>query len=841
MEMDSFVAFSGPSGYQEDDSHFAQPSASSLADQHKTAFFHQHQIPCDIKPRLTKEQHDILEGHFQRAPKPNTATKKTFADTLGVSLDKVNNWFQNRRAKSKQDAKKAHGTYNMLAQQQTNHSGFSSDSELSPAFAASDYFSIMQQFAADEQAPGLGISHAQEYQNQDGLGGLPYSDSMGDVEQLQEFIALPQMPQEMFDSPQELNRRTLTQDQFDAFAQNAAPMNGPENYEYYPTGYAGGHHAMHEMYSVPEDQICKQQNAFVLQNNVPLPMSSHDSSLGSSLSEQSLPSMPYQQDPSSISASSSEWNHSRSSSLHQDELFMEMSGSAQQPARATSQWQPGQSVPVDYNALSQEFRQVAQARPSLQQPQAHEQPLAWPADEAYVRKESSTSLLEQNMSNVGINTPQLQHQATFKSPAPPATIAARRQRPRPAGLHLGPVRSHSYNGASQPGSPAPQQQQSLTGQPLLTPGQPLRRIRSNNIMSGVAQGRVQKLPGSAQRSPLAWTFADAMSSPKAFRHVSGQSSTSTLAPPTPMSPGEILRPQVPSWQACGHVSRQPSISETDFEHGVVFAPSASAPPRNFTSPPQTPMYQAQSFAKQRISNSAMNENTPPQSAPASQQCFPINTFPVQSQMQPPPPHQHQLQQTPVQQMQMYAPQQQQYMNVGMPEQQFQAPNVTFAPSQHFMMPTTAAPTGVPMQFSTGVPVVNEHGVLQMMYPAPMQPVQFIQHAPPSVQAPPQPQPQQQLHTPPQGQYGMFSTVGPTPSLKVAPPPPRQPTPQPKQELFVHEYSPPQELKRAATPRRHAVDTGPKNYVFAHQTPEHFGKGKKSADAKASNSPASNSS
>jgi hypothetical protein len=48
------------------------------------------QISCDIKPRLTKEQHDILEAHYQDQNKPNTVTKKRFAETLNVSLDKVN-------------------------------------------------------------------------------------------------------------------------------------------------------------------------------------------------------------------------------------------------------------------------------------------------------------------------------------------------------------------------------------------------------------------------------------------------------------------------------------------------------------------------------------------------------------------------------------------------------------------------------------------------------------------------------------------------------------------------------------------------------------------------------
>lgn len=48
------------------------------------------QISCDIKPRLTKEQHDILEAHYQKQSKPNTNTKKGFAESLNVSLDKVN-------------------------------------------------------------------------------------------------------------------------------------------------------------------------------------------------------------------------------------------------------------------------------------------------------------------------------------------------------------------------------------------------------------------------------------------------------------------------------------------------------------------------------------------------------------------------------------------------------------------------------------------------------------------------------------------------------------------------------------------------------------------------------
>ena len=75
-----------------------------------------------------------------------------------------------------------------------------------------------------------------------------------------------------------------------------------------------------------------------------------------------------------------------------------------------------------------------------------------------------------------------------------------------------------------------------------------------------------------------------------------------------------------------------------------------------------------------------------------------------------------------------------------------------------------------------------------------------------------------------------------------------PQPQPQPEFFVHEYTPPADLKRAATPRSKlpavefvgaggaahglglggSATGGPKSYTFAHSGPEHF-EGKKEKD------------
>ena len=48
------------------------------------------EFSCDSKPRLMKEQHDILEDHFQKQNKPNANTMMSFAKSLDVSVDEIN-------------------------------------------------------------------------------------------------------------------------------------------------------------------------------------------------------------------------------------------------------------------------------------------------------------------------------------------------------------------------------------------------------------------------------------------------------------------------------------------------------------------------------------------------------------------------------------------------------------------------------------------------------------------------------------------------------------------------------------------------------------------------------
>lgn len=78
-----------------------QLSEAQVLDSNTTALQHsmrlhalhpdmEQRVSHESKPRLSKEQQDILERHFQAQPKPSTTIKRGFADNLGVPLDKIN-------------------------------------------------------------------------------------------------------------------------------------------------------------------------------------------------------------------------------------------------------------------------------------------------------------------------------------------------------------------------------------------------------------------------------------------------------------------------------------------------------------------------------------------------------------------------------------------------------------------------------------------------------------------------------------------------------------------------------------------------------------------------------
>ena len=199
------------------------------------------------------------------------------------------------------------------------------------------------------------------------------------------------------------------------------------------------------------------------------------------------------------------------------------------------------------------------------------------------RSDSSTDLTNA-MSNVDVQT-EVKAEPVFKQPAPPAVnIAARRKRPRPAAIQGAALRSQSYMG---PMPISPNAKSALLG-----PTSPMRRIKSagNNL-----RGRIQKsVSGSAQRSPLNFeTFAEAGAfdeyrktpSISGSQTASAQPMTGNLAPPTPLSPPEME-----------HLQSEGQSSSSDVEQAFTyqpdypgyFIPTTGEMQGNVGTPPMTP-------------------------------------------------------------------------------------------------------------------------------------------------------------------------------------------------------------------------------------------------------------
>lgn len=659
---------------------------------------------------------------------------------------------------------------------------------------------MMQQWSAElSPANALGISHPPNASAIVPPHTAPFLNGSATDATMNAYIPNAHFAPAVFSgSQEEFNRRTLTQEQFDAMERSGGMVDSLGNWQEFEMNFGGDQGAMNAMF--PSNDF-KSAGQGVYGYPIGAPMTSYDSTVPSNLSAESLPHFPSStamQTRPNMSANSSDWSGSRSSSI-QEAAINQMQLQHAPAAMVTSQWQPGQSIPVDSTQQAEEFRQIrtqAQARVSPQQPM-HEPLSAW-SDDAFVRRGSSASLLAQSMSTVGLQTPPQPQNPTFKSPAPPANIAARRQRaPRPAALGAAALRSQSHSGAVQSATLSHAQPPQVNSAAAAG----LRRIKSSTFMGAVAPGRVMKsTPGSAQRSPMHQNFADAMNSPHLLRHVSSQSHGS-LAPPTPLSPKDTSSVEAPGqflqWQS--NVSRQASIAETDAEHAHSYRSASTVPAQDVSSPPHTPMYQ-RSNAQSRFNGSMGLENTPPQSAPAGQTCFSSNMFSVpqasQQQMHPP---------APFQQFAHAGPLSQPFADAAMPDQQFQMSSVAFVPTQHGNVPTSVP--GLPMDFANGVPMVNAAGDVTLYFPN-----QF-QYAP--EQQAYGPTPPQTMHTPPQIAYPFAASVSDSPSSQGSAPKAAS------ADFFVHQYSPPDSVKRGSTPRRGPTDTVPKNYAFAHTGPEHY--------------------
>jgi len=667
---------------------------------------------------------------------------------------------------------------------------------------------------------GLGITRADS--------GTSSHDNMPTTLSPQDLLS-PTSQKSMKQEDLETNRKTLTQDDFDTFAHGGDydPNQSSDNLKSETATSNDNDLLINEYF--PELTDFTFDNALdddVLGPTDMQPAFSTDSytstfSEAPSMSTLNSTAEPIAQRQASTQSSASDWSEHSTPSLsltpavqqtdsvfNSDENDISPRGKVPTPVSA---WQPGHSVPVDYEEMDREFREAAlrsanQAN-STSEPQSRtssnpfsDSSIGFPDDQIMSSAEPPAGLT-QSMNNMEItNTVSkpraLRNQSSMSSMS--GGIAARRQRPRPQPLSSTSLRSASYCA----GSGLPTSTGVPASQSTLTPTAPtLRRIKSSNVMNGIANGRISKNIGG-QRSPLNFTFADAMNAPKFARSVSGYSpasamgvGNSSLAPPTPLSPTEMpprfdFQRELQRYQQAQAMSqamsRQPSMNESIDENGLLTAGG-----NTFSSPPTTPLYGPQ-FSRGRLG--MMNENTPPQSAPATQQCFPGGMFPQSVPMQASLSQQQQ-------QQQMFRAQQQSYMPM-MPSEYPPMPNV--------MMQTQPQYAG---QYLEQLAAAQQYAAMPQMVPA-SQPMgmsyQNMQYA--------QMMNAQQMSA---QQYNYLRANNPGVLISQQQAQMAQAKNIPAADFFVHEYSPPQDVKNAGTPRK--ADGGPKNYTFANHGPEHFEK------------------
>ncbi|KAF2706616.1 hypothetical protein K504DRAFT_60658 [Pleomassaria siparia CBS 279.74] len=605
--MDRFFSNNGDSAPQRPPSQPRLPAKPATAPPAKN-----HTGCADVKPRLTKEQHDMLEAHFQTQNKPSTSTKKGFAETLNVPVDKINNWFQNRRAKVKQDHKKLINQYNMnmgmygtpqipivtsqypprpehsQPQPPMNQDYYSVNADISPTCLPVE--SIERPSALDL---GSQISLHPPFDMHHSLRSIPETDRSTSYHPdavMQSFMAATAGPSYMQNNSASLPQ----QDANYPYDVNSLP----HTYANHTSNSAEAQHSTSSISSEPSPFSGAQPTITRQSSGDPNPSSvtSIVSAFSGWVDEQNTgPEMKSLND----CGNPFQYNIPQASVSEHTLPLWASNGQSQSFSQSDFYQHPNASAHAIMPSPGQSERKLSTGPSEFGTPPAF-------GDDAFARRNSSTTNLANNIEAVHI---QSGNPDDFKQPNQPSSIAARRHK-RPTALNSNTLRSASYTG----GMPSPGAND-----------QTLRRIRSSGIAS--AAGRIQKPnPGSAQRSPMTLTFAEAAASPKFARAFSASSTSGSLAPPTPLTPNEM--PRQLYWQSNavirGHQSMPEHSSPESFNAQWSVEPQSAGLYSSATSPPSTPIDMVQ--LNQALLADELYRSTPPQSAPATQQSFSRTSF-----------------------------------------------------------------------------------------------------------------------------------------------------------------------------------------------------------------------
>ncbi|KAL8794501.1 MAG: hypothetical protein Q9195_002974 [Heterodermia aff. obscurata] len=521
-------------------------------------------VDTSSRPRLTQEQITILEQEFGKLPKPSTDFKKQLADRIGLTLARVNNWYQNRRAKTKNGAKTAEAQFEVRTE----------DLQLIWPTVDQQFQAVPSYFdtrgSASQSQALLDASPSADYDHclSNYFGGGNFDLSYESFHGLPEVV--PAISQDT---------TPLAFDHLDFGTKSCPPgitvlsadckMPVPETLDFDFSGYSSDTPVG---FAIPQDSPTEQTGESmyrIVENGLHVGNLSNQtfmSATSSSDGEQANMMTPPER-PSPISLQSRDGFDRRSS----------ITGAL------TKEFQNGFHLQRQSSGQALYDQQLHASETGSISP-VHASPSATPVQWNDGSVPSTLSLDTSTDNGVANNK---------------IDLAARRKRPRPAPLiRPDAQRSFSYTGPLTSSPPSARKS-------LLNPSQPVRRIRSN--LDGFS-GRVQKPRStSAHQSPrnVESRFQNAFKSE--------QSSTTFQPPPTPLS---AVHANDESLGIAPQLNDQP--------HQPVGSPTAFEDSFTLNSPPITP-YNVSPFPAERSQGvflgHAFEAHQPPQSAPPQKTRF----------------------------------------------------------------------------------------------------------------------------------------------------------------------------------------------------------------------------
>ncbi|KAJ5893981.1 hypothetical protein N7495_005672 [Penicillium taxi] len=480
------------------------------------------------RPRLTKEQVETLESQFQAHPKPSSNVKRQLAAQTNLSLPRVANWFQNRRAKAKQQKRQEEFETMQKAKVEAEEASRRKSETLDQLESRQSSSTVKEEperSPTPKQQPATSTSESATSTHASTSASRKHQKTKSDTAREATFASLQRA----------LNAAVAARERFshqDSLGQHQTPC---EEESVSPTSMAP-----------PKAIQCTQETKVL-----PYHSSYHDWP-GMKEDSHSWASAHGHAD-TSLSPASQTMVASRSShSAHQN--VDSYSGAQYAPRSEQQMGLIGSDTGLGYSNM--------------------QYPMSMP--EISVNRRESSCTLTASLEGIGISTgspPTSQAEGSWKESGKELDLAARRKRPRPAAI--GTANTPTLSASTSMTSLSPSRRMSNSGA-----GNSMRHTKSAQCLSSRYAG-VRKV-SATQRSPLNFTFAEAVSmKPSKADMLRTSVSSSSLVPPTPLTPQDFQH-LVPASPTESNYCL-PAQSNNQF-----YPPSHSMQV-NIASPPATPM------------------------------------------------------------------------------------------------------------------------------------------------------------------------------------------------------------------------------------------------------------